>query len=164
MRTTGLVVIRARKSDDDDFIRRLAKTSFARWSQAPGQSIVTMMQSRSAHTVVAEKDGAKLGFAIVSLESLGRPFGPWQRPSVAHLDAIAVERHARGSGIGQVLLAGAEAIAREFGAVCMSLKTARTNRSAQRLFGAAGYQVTLEIPDFYRGGQSALAMTKLLAI
>jgi ribosomal protein S18 acetylase RimI-like enzyme len=163
MRTTGLLTVRPRRSDDDDFIRALAQSAFARWSQAPGQSIMGMMDQRSARTLVAEKDGTKLGFSVVSFEILGRPFGPWARPAVAHLDAIAVEKSARGAGIGQVLLAGTETISRESGAVCLSLNTARSNRPAQRLFGAAGYQVTLEIREFYRNGQSALAMTKLLA-
>jgi ribosomal protein S18 acetylase RimI-like enzyme len=162
MGTTGLLTVRLRQSGDDDFIRDIAQESFSRWSHAPRQSIMAMVHGRTAHTIVAAKDGERLGFAIITFEALSRTFGPWSHPVVAHLDAIAVRKTARRMGIGQVLLAGAETIARECGAVCMSLNTARENRPAIGLFATYGYQVTLEIGDFYRGGQSALAMTKLL--
>lgn len=163
MGTTGLLTVRLRRSDDDDFIRDTAQESFARWSHAPRQSIMAMVHGRTARTIVAEKDGERLGFAIITFEALTRPFGPWSHPVVAHLDAIAVRKNSRRGGIGQVLLAGAETIASESSAVCMSLNTARGNRPALVLFGSYGYQAILEIPEFYRGGQSALAMTKLLA-
>lgn len=163
MGTTGLLTVRLRRADDDDFIRDVAQESFARWSHSPRQSIMAMVHERTARTLVAEKDGERLGFAIVTFEALPRPFGPWSRPVVAHLDAIAVRKNARRMGIGQVVLAGAETIARECNAICMSLHTARGNRPALLLFAAYGYQIMLEIPEFYRGGQPALAMTKLLA-
>jgi ribosomal protein S18 acetylase RimI-like enzyme len=163
MGTTGLLTVRLHRSDDDEFIRDVAHESFARWAHAPRQSIMAMVHGRTARTIVAEKDGERLGFAIVSLDALNRAFGPWTHPVVAHLDAIAVRKDARKMGVGQVILAGAETIAREANAVCMSLNTARANRPALVLFGSNGYQATLAIPDFYRGGQAALAMTKLLA-
>jgi len=163
MGTTGLLTVRPHQTGDDDFIRDVAQESFARWSHAPRQSIIAMVHGRTARTIVAEKDGERLGFAIVTFEALPRPFGPWSHPVVAHLDAIAVRKNARRMGVGQVVLAAAETIARENNAVSMSLNTARGNRPALVLFGASGYQATLEIPEFYRGGQPALAMTKLLA-
>lgn len=163
MGTTGLLTVRMHRPEDDDFIRDVAQESFARWSHAPKQSITAMIHGRSARTVVAEKDGERLGFAIVTFEALPRSFGPWTHPVVAHLDAIAVRKNARRTGIGQVVLAGAETIAREAGAVCMTLNTARNNRAAIGLFASYGYQATLEMPEFYRGGQAAWAMTKLLA-
>jgi ribosomal protein S18 acetylase RimI-like enzyme len=162
MGTTGLLTIRLRRSDDDDFVRELAQESFSRWSHLPRQSIMAMVHGRTARTIVAEKDGERLGFAIVTFEALARPFGPWSRPVVAHLDAIAVRKNVRRMGIGQVILAGAETIARESGAVCMSLNTASNNRGAIKLFAMYGYQATLEVAEFYRGGQSALSMMKLL--
>jgi|GEM_PF-5901917 len=163
MGTTGLLTVRLRRSDDDDFIRDVAQESFARWSHTPRQSIMAMLHARSAQAVVAEKNDKRLGFAIVTFEAFARSFGPWPHPVIAHLDAIAVQKDARRMGIGHVVLASAETLAHEYGAVCMTLDTARTNRAGLALFGAHGYQVTIEIPEFYRGGQAALAMTKLLA-
>lgn len=162
MGTTGLLTVRLRRSDDDDFIRDVAQESFARWSNAPRQSIMAMIHARTARTIVAEKDGERLGFAIITFEALRRPFGPWSHPVIAHLDAIAVRKSARRMGIGQVVLAGAETIAQEEGAICMTLNTARGNRAAIGLFASYGYQPTHEIAEFYRGGQPAWYMTKLL--
>jgi GNAT superfamily N-acetyltransferase len=118
MGTTGLLTVRLRRADDDEFIRDVAQESFARWSHSPRNSIMAMVHERTARTIVAEKDGERRGFAIVTFETLPRSFGPWSRPAVAHLDAIAVRKNARRLGIGQVLLAGAETIAREGNAVC----------------------------------------------
>lgn len=163
MGSMGLLTIRLRQGSDDDFIRDIAQESFAKWSHAPRQSIMAMIHGRTARTVVAEKDSERLGFAIITFEALPRSFGPWSHPVIAHLDAIAVKKTARRMGIGQVVLAGAETVAKEIGAVCMTLNTARNNRPALGLFATYGYQPTHEIPEFYRSGQSALAMTKLLA-
>ena len=162
MGTTGLLTVRLRRADDDEFIRDVAQESFARWSHSPRNSIMAMVHERTARTIVAEKEGERLGFAIVTFETLPRSFGPWSRPAVAHLDAIAVRKNARRLGIGQVVLASAETLAREGNAVCMTLHTARGNRPALLLFSTYGYQITLEISEFYRNGQPALAMTKLL--
>lgn len=163
MGTTGLLTVRLRRQDDDDFIRSLALEAFARWSHAPKTSIMAMIHGRTARTIVVEKDGELLGFAVVTFEALNRAFGPWSHPVVAHLDAIAVRKDARRMGVGQVLLAGTETIARESGGICMTLHTARGNRPAIGLFATYGYQPTFEIPEFYRNGQAAWAMTKLLA-
>ncbi len=163
MGTTGLLTVRHRRQDDDDFIRDVAQESFARWSHAPKQSITAMIHGRLSRTIVAEKDGERLGFAIVAFEALPRPYGPWSHPVLAHLDAIAVRKNARRMGIGQVLLASAETLANEANAICMTLNTACSNRAGLALFRSYGYQATREIPEFYRGGQSAWAMTKLLA-
>jgi ribosomal protein S18 acetylase RimI-like enzyme len=163
MGTTGLLTVRLRRPDDDDFIRDVAQESFARWSHAPKQSIMAMLHGQSARTLVAEKDDKRLGFAIVTFEALAKPFGPWPRPIIAHLDAIAVPKDARRAGIGQIMLAGAETLAREYGAVGMTLNTARSNKPALSLFASYGYQVTFLVPEFYRNGEPAFAMTRLLA-
>lgn len=122
-----------------------------------------MMQARAARTLVAEANGRLAGFAIVSFEELRRPFGPWARPVVASLDAIAVHEDAQGNGVGAALLAEAEQVARAQQAVSLTLRTAVTNARAQGLFRRAGFQTTVRLDAFYRGGQGALAMTKLLA-
>lgn len=147
---------------DDEAIVALSRPSFGKYSPAPEQSVWGMMQSQGARTLVAAMGGRVLGFAIVSFEALARPFGPWVRPVLASLDAIAVHERAQGSGIGKTLLAEIERLARLEGAVSINLRTAVTNKRAQALFRRTGYQATLQIPGFYRGGQGAFAMTKLL--
>lgn len=157
------MTVRPRTPADDERIVALSRPSFGKYSTAPEQSVWGMLHHRGAVTVVAEAEGRLVGFAIVSFEALQRPFGPWSRPVLAHLDAIAVHERAQGMGVGSALLAEAERVARAREAVSMNLRTAATNTRAQALFRRAGFQKSLQIEAFYRGGQSAFAMTKLLA-
>ena len=163
MKRAGVVTVRPRTPADDERIVALARPSFGKYSQAPEQGVWAMMQARSAHTVVAESGGRLVGFAIVSFEALAKPFGPWTRPVLASLDAIAVRDTAQGGGVGSALLAEVEREARAREAVSLNLRTATTNTRAQALFRRAGFQKAAQLEGFYRGGQSAFAMTKLLA-
>lgn len=163
MKRAGVVMVRPRTPADDRAIAAIARPSFGRYSHAPEQSIAAMIGAASARTLVAEASGKVVGFAIVTFEALSRPFGPWARPVVASLDAIAVSESAQGNGVGKALLAEVERVAREEQSVSLTLRTATTNRRAQALFRGAGFQTTVELHAFYRAGQTALAMTKLLA-
>ena len=163
MKRPGVVTVRPRTSADDRFIVALARPSFGRYSTAPEQSVAGMIQGRSALTLVAESEGRLVGFAIVSFEALGKPYGPWARPVLASLDAIAVQQSAQRSGVGKALLAEIERAARGREAVSIHLRTATSNRRAQALFRGAGFHPAVQIQSFYRGGQDAVAMMKLLA-
>src|SRR5262245_17184657 len=138
MKRAGVVTVRPRTAADDEFIVALARPSFGRYSQAPGRSVAGMMEARSAHTLVAEAGSRRAGFAIVSFEAVRSTFGPWVRPVVASLDAIAVHEQAQGNGVGKALLAEVERVARGQGAVSLTLRTAITNAIAQALFRRAG--------------------------
>src|SRR5262245_23710425 len=122
MKRTGAVTVRPRTPADDGAIAALARPSFGRYSQAPEQSVAAMMNGRSARTVVAESRGRLIGFAIVSFDALAQPFGPWQRPVVASLDAIAVSESAQGAGVGKALLAEAIRVARAENAISITLR------------------------------------------
>lgn len=164
MKRARVVTVRPRRPGDDDAaIVELAGPSFGRYSRSPGQTVAGMMNARGARTFVAESGGRLLGFAIVSFEAVERPFGPWARPVVASLDAIAVNEAVQGGGVGAALLEEVERAARAQQAVSLTLRTATTNTRAQALFRRAGFQSAAQIPGFYRGGIAAFAMTKLLA-
>lgn len=157
------MTVRPRTPADDEAIVALSRPSFGKYSQSPERSVWGMMQSRGARTLVAEASGRVLGFAIASFAALDRPFGPWARPLIASLDAIAVHDGAQGAGVGKALLAEIERVARAEGAISINLRTAVTNTRAQALFRCAGFLATVQLEGFYRGGQGAFAMTKLLA-
>ncbi len=157
------MTVRPRTPADDERITALARPSFGKYSQAPEQSVLHMMNARNAHTVVAEAGGRLVGFAIVSFDALGRPYGPWAHPVLASLDAIAVQEGVQRRGVGSALLAEVERVARTRDAVGINLRTATTNTRAQALFRRAGFQRAVQLDGFYRGGLSAFAMTKLLA-
>ena len=56
------------------------------------------------------------------------------------LHDLFVDRRARRKGVGRMLMAAAEALARESGAGRLDLATALTNRAAQSLYDSMGYQ------------------------
>lgn len=164
MKPVGVVTVRPRTSGDDEAIATLARPSFGQYSQSPAQVVAALMRARGARTLVAEASGRLLGFAVVSFTRLEQTFGPWEKPVLASLDAIAVDAKVQGGGVGKALLAEVERVARAQQAVSINLRTATTNTRAQGLFRRAGFLVPAQLPGFYRGEQHALAMTKLLAV
>ena len=75
-----------------------------------------------------------LGFTLVSL----RPELLSHEPS-AHLEAIAVDAAAEGSGVGQALLAAAESEARSHGAQTITLHVFARNTRACSFYERSGY-------------------------
>jgi ribosomal protein S18 acetylase RimI-like enzyme len=84
---------------------------------------------------VAEDNAQRvIGFTLVSL----RPELLSHEPS-AHLEAIAVCEDAQGTGVGQALLAAAEAEARAKGAKTISLHVFAVNTRARDFYEKSGY-------------------------
>lgn len=156
------LVIRPLTPGDETFIRALSRRVFATYSRNPARLVGSMIEEENAETVVAELGGEAVGFAVIAFEELGRDFGPWRRPRVARLNAIAVHPEVYGRGIGRRLLKRAEDLARARGAVSLTLNTAVTNRRALRLFEPAGFLGVVTLPNNYARGQSAVAMFKPL--
>jgi len=160
--TIADLIIRPVTDRDEAFIRALSRRVFATYSRNPARLVGSMLVEDGAFAVVAELGGEAVGFAVVAFEELAREFGPWKRPTVARLNAIAVHPDAHGRGIGRRLLRRAEEGAKARGAVTMTLNTATTNRRARRLFEPAGYLSVLTLPNNYARGQDAVAMFKPL--
>jgi ribosomal protein S18 acetylase RimI-like enzyme len=167
------VAVRPARAEDREFLVSLSESVFRAYAHDPTVVMLRMLKNQTGEVLVAEdatprraattkKRDLRLGFAVVGIEELGRPFGPWLRPSVARLDAIAVQPQLAGRGIGRHLLLHAEDVARARGAVSMSLMTADSNAPARRLFRNAGYQVILPLEDVYIDGQHGLTMFKAL--
>lgn len=155
--------IRLARGDDAEFLVGLSEQVFERYVADAGRGMLRMMRGRASTVLVAEAGELRLGFAVINIRSLGRPFGPWDDPAVANLDAIAVRPTLAGCGLGRLLLVHAEQAARDSGAVSMSLRTAVTNKRAQRLFDRAGYQLVVPIDSAYKDDQRGFAMFKSLS-
>jgi ribosomal protein S18 acetylase RimI-like enzyme len=162
-KTTADLSLRPRRAADDGFIYRLSDRIFAAYSQHPTGSMASMLAEDGALAFIAERSAVPVGFFVLGFEHLGRPFGPWQRPAVARLNAIGVQPDWHGRGVGSFLLDRAESVARTQGAVSLTLMTAETNTRARRLFTGHGYQRILTLDRSYAGGQRGLVMTKPLA-
>lgn len=160
--TTDLI-LRPRRPSDDEFIYRLSERVFAAYSRHPAGSMASMLSERNARVIVAEQEGAEVGFYVLGVERHDRAYGPWQQPSLARLNAISVLPTLHGRGIGALLLDHAEALARDReGAISMTLMTAESNTRARRLFSSAGYARLFTLDHAYAGGQRGIVMTKLL--
>jgi ribosomal protein S18 acetylase RimI-like enzyme len=179
-KTTADLILRPRLPSDDGFIYRLSDRIFAPYSRHPTGSMASMLSEHGALVFVADTravivapahpdpdacaPGRPAGFFVLGFDGLPLRFGPWQRPAVARLNAIGVQPDLHGRGVGRFLLEHAEAVARDAGAVSLTLMTAETNARARRLFVAAGFQRLFSLEQAYARGQRGIVMTKLLAI
>jgi ribosomal protein S18 acetylase RimI-like enzyme len=160
-KTTADLILRPRRPTDDGFIYRLSDRIFAPYSRQPTGSMASMLSERGALAFVAELPGSPpAGFIVLGFERLTQPYGPWQRPALARLNAIGVQPDLHGRGVGRFLLDRAEGVARDAGAVSLTLMTAETNVRARRLFTGAGFQILFSIEHAYARGQRGLVMTK----
>ncbi len=151
------VRLRGGRRDDRPYVVELSRSCFAdfgdyeriidQWLDFPGLAVL-----------VAERDGQRLGFAMLAPH---RRLG-FLRARSAELVAIAVAPAARREGVGRVLLERAELLARAWGACELRLHTAVSNAVARRFFEAAGYGVREAEPSYYPAGQQALEMVRVL--
>jgi len=106
--------------------------------------------------VLAACDGSGLlGKAVVFFRSGSR---------IARLYSIAVDHAARGRGIGEALLAAAEAGARARGAARMRLEVRQDNPGAMRLYERCGYVRFGMRPGYYEDGADAWRYEKNLGL
>lgn len=114
-----------------------------------------MMTRARARVLVAEgAGGSLLGYALI-LFSRGT--------SVARLYSIAVDRPARGQGLGRLLLAAAEEAAWAQERAYLRLEIRRDNLASQALFEGAGYRRFGVLSDYYEDHMEALRYEKALA-
>jgi diamine N-acetyltransferase len=88
--------------------------------------------------LIAEEDGGALGFAVVRREaSAGNTFAlPRLR---ALVEGIGVAATARRRGAGRALMAGAEELARSWGAASVVLDVQSFNTGAESFYRSLGY-------------------------
>ncbi len=98
------------------------------------------LQERSVVVLVAERDGAVVGYTYAGLE--GPDYMVLRGPAGALYD-IVVDPAQRGRGVGRLLLEATLTALRERGAPRVVLSTAARNESAQRLFARAGFRPTM---------------------
>lgn len=159
-------VIRAARAADRPFLEKLSVEVFSRYAANPLRTLQRMREFGT--TLIAEHTLAgkpiPLGFAVIEVSTRQPAVGEFREPRLAHLSGIAVRPEASGCGIGRQLLEAAEEVAREQGAISMSLLTAKTNVVALALFRSAGYSPILPINDAYIDEQDGLRMLKSLTL
>jgi len=102
--------------------------------------------------LVAEKDEEVIGFVVLVLtpEGEGRVF------------AIAVDSRYQGKGVGRALLKAAFNTLRKRKIGYVRLEVRVSNSIAQRLYRSMGFMETGFIPFYYKNGEGAIEMRKVL--
>lgn len=121
--------------DPKRFIAADARTPL-RYAQFLGQQIV----APDVIVLVAEKDGAVIGYAYAGLE--GPDYMALRGPAGVIYDIFVDPAH-RGEGVGRMLLDAALAALRDGGPERVVLSTAQKNEAAQRLFASRGFRSTM---------------------
>lgn len=104
--------------------------------------------------LVAEVGGRFAGYVLVLFRA---------NVKAGRLYSIAVSPSARGRGVGELLLAGAERAVVARGKQAMRLEVRPDNTGALRLYEKNGYRVFGSYPGFYEDGTDALRLEKQLA-
>jgi ribosomal protein S18 acetylase RimI-like enzyme len=119
---------------------RLSRRSFRRF-----------LHSRNAVVIVADEKGRMAGYALVL-------FRPESR--AARLYSIAVAADSAGCGIGPLLLAAAEDMARQRGCHVLRLEVHERNAAALKRYRTSGYRLFGRHRDYYGDGGDALRFEK----
>ena len=91
---------------------------------------------------LAEEAGRLVGFAICEREEGRSPTWAWPKDFLAIVDLVVFPDH-RGNGVGDALIAAAEAEARSLGVDALDLNMAATNDSARRFYERHGFRTDL---------------------
>lgn len=102
--------------------------------------------------LVAEKEDKVIGFVVMVLtpEGEGRVF------------ALAVDSRYRAGGVGRTLLKAAFAVLRKMKIWYVLLEVRVSNVVAQRLYGSMGFAEIGFVPFYYKNGEGAIEMRKVL--
>ena len=124
-------------------------------AQRYGEFLVSQLARTDVVLIVAEKDGAVIGYVYAGLE--GFDYMALRGPAGALYDIVVDPAH-RAAGVGHQLLDAALTWLASRGAPRVVLSTAEQNEPAQRLFARAGFrptmiEMTLELGDSAAGDQ-----------
>jgi len=115
--------------------------------------------------LVAEDDGAVVGYIMCRIESDLLNFRPFGIAKKGHTISIAVLPEYRRQGIGYALLSRAlEAMTMKYGARECYLEVRVSNMPAVNLYKKLGFEVKKVIRGYYADGEDAYVMVKKLPI
>lgn len=138
-------VIRRMTLNDVDAVHFIEAATFARpWTR---QDFVKEMTTNAcARYLVAEKDGAVIGYA-----------GAWIVLDEAHVTNVAVAKDHRGQGVGRQLTAALMQYASNLGVVYATLEVRKSNEAAKCLYQSIGFEYVGMRKRYYEdNGEDAL--------
>ena len=144
------LTLRDFQPDDFESLWRMDQECFPPGISYSRQELKIYMRSRGSFTLVATDDQQIHGFIIARGGVTG------------HIITIDVGPAARRSGVGSLLLRGAEDRLRAEGCRAVGLETAVDNISALSFYKRHGYAVVRTWPRYYSNGVDALVLKKEL--
>lgn len=146
-------VIRNATLHDVDVLAELEEQCFET-DRLSKRSFRYLLTHGNASLIVDERSGVITGYCLVLFH---------RNASMARLYSLALLPEWRHRGIAQALLAEAERIALEHGAVSMRLEVRRDNAPATVFYERLGYRAFTTVPDYYEDHEDAIRMEKALA-
>jgi [ribosomal protein S18]-alanine N-acetyltransferase len=135
---------------DFESLWRMDQECFPQGISYSRQELKTYMRYRGSFTLVAMEEQEIRGFIVAKSGSTG------------HIITIDVGPRARRSGVGSLLLKGAEDRLRTEGSRAIGLETAVDNMAALSFYKRHGYTVVRTWPRYYSNGVDALVLQKEL--
>lgn len=144
--------IRAARAADIDALVAIENQAFET-DRISRRSFRTLLERKSATTLIAEVAGAAAGYAMVLFR---------RGSGVARLYSLARLPGGENAGVGARLLAAAEKAAYERGRLLLRLEVSERNDRAIKLYEQAGYRQIGAEPNYYEDGAGAFRLEKIL--
>jgi ribosomal protein S18 acetylase RimI-like enzyme len=153
------LVLKLRPYEPRDFERlvEIDHACFAEGVAYPAEEMAHFLSLRSATTLIGTDDVDIRGFIIADKFRSRR-----SRSLMGRIITIDVLPEAQGSGLGALLLTGAENKLRDQGCDYVSLEVAVNNERALRFYKKHGYSVLKVLPRYYLSSVDGLLMGKKL--
>lgn len=160
MPADGPVLVRDARAEERDSIRALTMRAYAQyanvmspeaWAGLYEAACIALETRLPAHRFVAERAGWIVG-SVMLFPPASDAYAGWSRTaSWPELRLLAVSPEARGSGIGEALVAACVRRAREDGAATLGLHTVAGMHAANKLYSRFGFVRAPEL-DFQAPG------------
>ncbi len=118
------------------------------------RQLYRLIKNEGAQFILASASDVIVGYFILLFRRNSRQ---------ARLYSLAVVAGSEGKGLGQQLMVEAEKLALEKKCTLLKLEVRKDNTRAIQLYERNGYNVHATIPEYYKDGQDAMIMRKVLA-
>jgi [ribosomal protein S18]-alanine N-acetyltransferase len=135
---------KARAGDELELARLASAVLPEAWS---AQGFAASLETESARALVAEEQGALVGFALAR-----------RAADEAELLSLCVEPVHQGRGLGRRLAETLFAQLRAEGVLRVHLEVRGSNAAARALYGALGFRESRRRAGYYRDGEDALEL------
>ncbi len=153
MNSENIIIRLATLSDLKEIVRIENESFYSDAFDRP--QFIRLLKSNHSDFVVAEENGAVLGYAIFFFRKNSRNL---------RIYSIAVSQNARGRSIGSTLLNFAEDLARQKGKQLITLEVSEKNHTALSLYFKHKYIVAGRKPKYYNDLSDALKLDKKISV